>query len=178
MEGEASNEFREVQASVEELTVQLHARGGNWSTIHDCIMTQVCNDRPLPPDVSFFTLQIIRELVKHATWQRTFHYLYQNASYSKLAMGPMWAELMDALQTTPCTHHHVRLYSGHDDTLMPLLATLGGTVWDGKWTPYASMLIFEVNTERRMNGLFYIAKNVSHHICVSIVARLLCILCI
>jgi hypothetical protein len=144
MEGEGSNEFREVQASVEELTVKLHARGGNWSTIHDCIMTQVCNDRPLPQDV--VTLQ--RELVEHANWQRTFHYLYQNASYSKLAMGPMWAELMDALQTRT---HHVRLYSGHDDTLMPLLATLGGTVWDGKWTPYASMLIFEVNTETRMN---------------------------
>ena len=38
------------------------------------------------------------------------------------------------------------LFSGHDTTLMPILATLGENVWDGTdWAPYASMLQIEIH---------------------------------
>jgi len=38
------------------------------------------------------------------------------------------------------------LFSGHDTTLMPLLATLGGEVWDGtEWAPCASMIQIEIH---------------------------------
>ena len=37
------------------------------------------------------------------------------------------------------------LFSGHDTTLMPILATLGQDVWSGlEWSPYASMLLIEL----------------------------------
>jgi ubiquitin-like domain-containing CTD phosphatase 1 len=37
------------------------------------------------------------------------------------------------------------LFSGHDTTLMPILATLGGDVWAGaEWAPYASMILIEL----------------------------------
>ena len=37
------------------------------------------------------------------------------------------------------------LFSGHDTTLMPILATLGPDVWSGtEWSPYASMILIEI----------------------------------
>ena len=38
--------------------------------------------------------------------------------------------------------------AGHDSTLMPLMAAILQDNWDGKWTPYAGMLIFEVYKKR------------------------------
>lgn len=38
------------------------------------------------------------------------------------------------------------LFSGHDTTLMPILATLGDKVWSGTdWAPYASMIQLEIH---------------------------------
>lgn len=38
------------------------------------------------------------------------------------------------------------LFSGHDTTLMPILATLGENVWSGtEWAPYASMILIEIH---------------------------------
>eukprot|EP00918_Siedleckia_nematoides_P093408 GHVU01205015.1.p1 GENE.GHVU01205015.1~~GHVU01205015.1.p1 ORF type:complete len:562 (-),score=110.41 GHVU01205015.1:76-1761(-) len=39
----------------------------------------------------------------------------------------------------------LRLYSGHDTTLLAVLASLGGTVFDGIWPRYASMVGLEVS---------------------------------
>ena len=37
------------------------------------------------------------------------------------------------------------VFSGHDTTVMPLLASLGPHLWnDTDWPPYASMLLIEV----------------------------------
>jgi hypothetical protein len=36
---------------------------------------------------------------------------------------------------------------GHDTTLMPILSGFG--VWDGKWAPYASYVIFEIYQQGR-----------------------------
>jgi len=70
-------------------------------------------------------------------------------------MGPLWAEIVNFLEQT--RHSEIKsrsqlrdsqipllsVYSGHDSTLMPFLATLGPGVWDGVWTPYASMVVIE-----------------------------------
>lgn len=38
------------------------------------------------------------------------------------------------------------LFSGHDTTLMPMLATLGDKVWSGtEWAPYASIILIEIH---------------------------------
>lgn len=42
------------------------------------------------------------------------------------------------------------LISGHDVTVMPMLASLGDDVWDGKWIPYASMFLIEVRNLKLM----------------------------
>jgi len=40
----------------------------------------------------------------------------------------------------------LHIISGHDTTLMPILATLGEEVWDGTdWSPYASMIQIEIH---------------------------------
>jgi len=76
-------------------------------------------------------------------------------------MGPLWYEILgkiDPLQKLNVAGGssayfqkmaeqgipRLALYSGHDSTLMPLLASMGSRVWDGDWTPYASMIIIEV----------------------------------
>jgi hypothetical protein len=65
-------------------------------------------------------------------------------------MGPLWAEILtnirpviDANDRTP-PPNRLALFSGHDTTILPLLVSLGPNVWDGKWSPYASMMIIEV----------------------------------
>jgi hypothetical protein len=98
------------------------------------------------PDYDF-TLQAVK--------QETFSYKYNNAALPKLGMGPLWKEIMANIlpiieadgnytfvQKTP---PKLALFSGHDTTLMPILATLGQDVWSGlEWAPYASMILIEV----------------------------------
>lgn len=69
--------------------------------------------------------------------------------YSKLAMAPVWAEIMDHIDpilNQDDNHPPTRLalFSGHDDTIAPLLASLGA--WeDTDWPPYASMMNIEIH---------------------------------
>ena len=81
------------------------------------------------------------------------------SEHAKLGMGPLWAEIMDninmfigeeaaneaaneALPLAP----RLALFSGHDTTIMPLLASLGPKLWnDTDWASYASMFIIEVS---------------------------------
>ena len=69
-------------------------------------------------------------------------------------MGPLWKEIMaNILPILDPAHHStdtpppkLALFSGHDTTLMPLLATLGERVWPGtEWAPYASMILIEIH---------------------------------
>lgn len=77
---------------------------------------------------------------------------HNEGEYSKLAMGPLWSEILDNIraiinpddrQPPP---NRLALFSGHDTTILPLLVTLGPDVWDGQWPPYASMMIIEVSS--------------------------------
>lgn len=68
-------------------------------------------------------------------------------------MGPLWNEILTPVRRVKnCRSRadmqaqnipRLLLFSGHDDTLTPLLISLG--VWDQNWTAYASMLIIEVH---------------------------------
>ena len=81
--------------------------------------------------------------------------LANDAEYSKLGIGPLWVEIMGNVnaiikeeESICCplrTPPKLALFSGHDTTIMPLLASLGPKVWDGSWPAYASMLLIEVH---------------------------------
>lgn len=65
-------------------------------------------------------------------------------------MAPVWAEIMDninAVLNLDDNHPNTKLalFSGHDDTITPLLASLG-ILDDTHWPPYASMFIIEVSS--------------------------------
>lgn len=69
-------------------------------------------------------------------------------------MGPLLADITELLRLSRnCTDlkdvsdmnlTRLHLISGHDSTLMPIMASWN--VWDGQWAPYASMLIIESYT--------------------------------
>jgi len=83
-----------------------------------------------------------------------FKFLYKEAQFSKLAMGPLWADIVERAQLTASLHNissfpkdmpRLVLYSGHDNTILPLLASLmHQTMKDWLWMPYASMFIIEI----------------------------------
>lgn len=83
-------------------------------------------------------------------YKSTFCVKHNDGAYAKLAMGPMWAEILANIE--PIIHaddrgpppNRLALFSGHDTTILPLLISLGPDVWDGEWPPYASMMIIEV----------------------------------
>jgi hypothetical protein len=86
-------------------------------------------------------------------------------------MAPLWVEIMDYItpvinggsipsesddndnQQQQRQHIKFALYSGHDSTIIPLMASLSPKVWNTTNFPYyASMMIIEVR--RRMGHLF------------------------
>ncbi|KAL7504009.1 hypothetical protein ACHAXN_001730 [Cyclotella atomus] len=99
---------------------------------------------------------IFERLVNYVVKHETFPYRYNDAALAKLGMGPLWKEIMTNIMpivgatsnyTTfvPRTPPKLALFSGHDTTLMPILATLGQDVWAGtEWAPYASMILIEI----------------------------------
>ena len=130
--------------------------------ILDCMMTTICTDRKLPDaldDYDGIDGGGNFEVVANFSVQNfTFPYKHNDGTYSKVGMGPLWLEIMsNILQIVDSNNHpppsssgmpppKLALFSGHDTTLMPILATLGEQVWSGKeWSPYASMLQIEVH---------------------------------
>ena len=85
-----------------------------------------------------------------------FTFNYNNSKYSKLAMVPLWSEIRSIFLRTNNSNDQTpplpkfALFSGHDTTMMPLLASLDTDMdLDSFWPPYASMLLIEkydVNT--------------------------------
>ena len=85
-------------------------------------------------------------------------------------MTPLWQEIMSHFpiynhSTTSGLKPKLALFSGHDTTLIPLLASLGSRVWDGtEWIPYASMMVIEihdiilVNSSLSVNDLALVKK--------------------
>jgi len=97
---------------------------------------------------------------------------YNDAAYSKLAFGPMWVDILSNILPLvpeavwggimPRMKTEVRdvapklaLFSAHDTTILPILATLGKDVWDGEeWAPYASMVVIELHQIQTANDAY------------------------
>ena len=100
-----------------------------------------------------------RRLSRYATLGYGLYLLHDGVSYARLAIGPLWEEIlrqmMPAAKTATAaiataandntTFPGLVIFLGQDTTLEPLLASLGGDVWDGtQWAEYDSMIIIEV----------------------------------
>ena len=72
-------------------------------------------------------------------------------------MAPLMATFikrMKVMTSSPETAPKMAIVMGHDSTLLPMLAAIFNKEWDGKWTPFASMLIMEL----------YQASNTTHYV--------------
>jgi Histidine phosphatase superfamily (branch 2) len=139
----------------------------------DCIMTTMCTDRPLPEAINdYHPPDLVPEKKIASNWSKTYGpdmlqrlhdfnaQMYvqsvkaNEAEYAKLAMQPLWYEIMmkvyPHIQGQTNGLNKLALFSGHDTTIIPLLASLG--VWnDTAWPPYASMVIIELH-EMNVDG--------------------------
>lgn len=141
----------------------------------DCLMTTMCTDRPLPvalddyqggdedyglgdesPSASAnqYGTNLFLRLYNYFVKRYTILATYNNAEYSKLAMGPLWVEIMENIDATMheddticCPKRmtpSLAIFSGHDTTIIPLLASLPNA-YDNKWPSYASMVVIEIH---------------------------------
>ena len=105
---------------------------------------------------------------------RPYNYIlrYNDAAYSKLAFGPLWVDILSNILPFAYKNSWVKivpqmvkrlrnpapklaLFSAHDNTILPILATLGERVWDGTETaPYASMLNIELYKVQSASEIF------------------------
>jgi len=132
----------------------------------DCLMTTICTDRKLPDiiddyyhksanktsdqwDATYGNNRFDR-LSKLAIQTEVFPFLHNDAIFSKLGMGPLWAEILDEILPIMeggdrgAARNKLHLISGHDSTIIPLLASLG--IWNlDQWPPYASMVSLELH---------------------------------
>jgi Histidine phosphatase superfamily (branch 2) len=139
----------------------------------DCMMTTMCTDRPLPDAINDYRPtdnssgknittnwsatygnDIFQRL--HDFDALTYNYIVtaNEAEYAKLAMQPLWYEIMmkiyPHIQGQSIGLNKLAVFTGHDTTIIPLLASLG--VWnDTVWPPYASMVIIELH-EMNVDG--------------------------
>ena len=92
------------------------------------------------------TDDLFNAAVNYTEYQYSYKSLYNNSLYAKLALGRTAYEIRtnveSALNSTD--YYKFVLFSGHDTTLMPILAGLMGSNWDGKWVSYASMVSIEI----------------------------------
>ena len=70
----------------------------------------------------------------------------------KLSMGRMFDSVVQRMRQCADGQpkHQMYLYSGHDTTIMPLLATLGQDV--STWPPYVSNVVFELWESQTPDG--------------------------
>ena len=125
----------------------------------DCLMTTMCTDRPLPDKLNDYSgkSSVFQRFVDFATYASNYKLKHNGAAYAKLGMGPLWHEIMANIRPVVVEKDRaaedgggvppkLALFSGHDSTLQPLLASLGENVWDGRlWSPYASSLLIEIH---------------------------------
>ena len=115
--------------------------GYSWEHMLDCLGTTACTGRPFPSTLTHATAD---DAFAHSSMMRAFKFVWNDAYYSKLGMGPFAKGLLDNIRARAAGDSHLRfgLFLGHDTSVLPLLAAWD--VWDGVWPPYAAMLIIEL----------------------------------
>mmetsp|Transcript_3972 Transcript_3972/g.9729 ORF Transcript_3972/g.9729 Transcript_3972/m.9729 type:complete len:707 (+) Transcript_3972:50-2170(+) len=146
------------------------------SFTQDCMMTAICTDRLIPDVINDYAGEIStdstasddpREENDNDPYTRKFGrnrfvrlrdyliqremmiYRFNDSEYAKRDMSALWMEILDHINPVMDPNQdHVKmsLYSGHDSTIIPLMASLGGKMWNNTDFPYyASMMIIEIH---------------------------------
>ena len=114
----------------------------NTAALYDCFMTSRCSGFDLPVSDELFD----RVTERYEETQRRM-YLYNNSIYSKTVMASFTTLLRDRINdriNQTKQGPRFALYSGHDTTIAPLLAAIGGSDWYSSWIPYAAYLSIEL----------------------------------
>jgi ubiquitin-like domain-containing CTD phosphatase 1 len=100
------------------------------------------------------TNHLFHQIVENVEYDFANLALYDQSAYAKAAMSKLLSSvrsnIIDAMNSNntssiPDTSHiKFALFSGHDTTLMPVLAALLEDHWDRKWAAYASMVTIEL----------------------------------
>lgn len=139
----ASKEAREIRKFMKN---QLKA-GDQEIDILGCLMPVVCTDKSLPDAFEYESSDMFDRMMNFAYKRWNLHIMANDAEYAKLAMAPLWSEIMDKIKPVlnrDEADNKLLVVSGHDDTIAPLMATLG--VWnDTAWPAYASMFLIEIH---------------------------------
>lgn len=110
--------------------------------IADCLLTHICHGFDIPSTVSQDLMdRIVEEVV--FMWYAVMKYPSPQEN-AKVGIGFLIAEMWKAMQDAVAGEKAKKfyLYSGHDNTVMPLLLAFNAT--DYKWSPYASMVQLEL----------------------------------
>eukprot|EP00555_Chaetoceros_dichaeta_P013438 CAMPEP_0198255998 /NCGR_PEP_ID=MMETSP1447-20131203/6000_1 /TAXON_ID=420782 /ORGANISM="Chaetoceros dichaeta, Strain CCMP1751" /LENGTH=566 /DNA_ID=CAMNT_0043942521 /DNA_START=367 /DNA_END=2067 /DNA_ORIENTATION=- len=147
---------------------------GRWDDSQDCMMTAICNDLDLPNLLddygrdtggkeSPYGKNLFRRMNDFSYQPYNYMLRYNDAAYSKLAFAPLWVEMLSNILPhlrpeiqkqynnmgkikTNDPPPKLAIFSGHDTTLLAILATLGEEMWDGEdWAPYASLMVIELH---------------------------------
>ena len=117
------------------------------------------------------TNQLFHQIVENVEYDFANLALYDQSAYSKAAMSKLLSSvrnnIINAMNSNntgsiPDQTSHIKfaLFSGHDTTLMPVLAALLEDHWDRKWAAYASMITIELYASSdKKEDLFRIVYN-------------------
>ncbi|ETW03570.1 hypothetical protein H310_04983 [Aphanomyces invadans] len=114
------------------------------SVLFDCLLTSRCSQPQSLPD--WLSPSHYNEIFTYERDKRMKIYL-EDPSYAKVSMAKVILAIRNRILSRVdgnSTGPRFALYSGHDDTVMPVLAALGGAEWLQDWPPYAAFLSFEL----------------------------------
>lgn len=164
---EASPGFQALNQSVEAETLRRFQEQAlkvqhPTSDMLDCLMTTMCTDRLLPAAVNDYNenatstewsdeygTNIFQRLYDWDVKRYFYNIKASDAEYAKLAMFPLWSEIMDKVSphiNGGTISNKLSLISGHDTTIIPLLASLNlrdSHIDD--WPTYACMVVLELH---------------------------------
>jgi len=120
--------------------------------LFDCLMTNLCSEKKLPPGATEDLTNRYTEWLEQTV---SSQYSFENGILPKTGLQKLVRRIKERINnaTTQQSPVTFAVYSGHDNTIMPLLAALG--VWDQKWASYASMVSIELYKETNETGNFF-----------------------
>lgn len=142
-----SPELQEIQERINH-ALNLHpSERIDFLDLHDVVTTMLHHNKPLPEGM--LDPELLKTIEEQAS--KRFSMFVAGSSSNKeilrLGMGRllhlMLIRMQEAAQLEKSSTPSMFLYSGHDSTIMPLLAALGMRS-DNHWPVYASSIVFEL----------------------------------
>eukprot|EP00903_Cladosiphon_okamuranus_P012489 g11695.t1 len=134
-----------------------------WTTVREVLTCFEAHGVPLPAEA--MRSDVLDVLQHYTAWM--FGTWFNQREMARLSLGPFLEEMLTIMgargQETgvpeagiPCTPKLV-IFSGHDTTLVPVLAAL--KVYDDRWPPYASYISLDVAEDEKGQRLVRVVFN-------------------